>query len=41
MMAILRNLAINLLRLAKYDNIAAATREMAAKSYKALRLIGL
>jgi len=27
--------------LAKYDNIAAATREMAAKSYKALRLIGL
>ncbi len=40
-MAILRNLAINLLRLAKYDNIAAATRKMAAKSYKALRLIGL
>ena len=41
MMAILRNLAISLLRLAKYDNIAAATREMAAKSHKALRLIGL
>ncbi len=41
MMAILRNLAISMLRLAKYDHIAAATWEMAAKSHKALRLNGL
>ncbi len=41
MMAILRNLAISLLRMAKYTNIAAAIRSMAAKPYLALRLIGI
>jgi predicted transposase YbfD/YdcC len=41
MMATLRNLAISLLRLADYTNIAAATRHMAAKPYLALHLIGV
>lgn len=41
MMAILRNLAISLLRMADYTNIAAATRRMAAKPHLALRLIGI
>lgn len=41
MMAILRNLAISLLRLADYTNIAEATRHMAAKPYLSLRLIGI
>jgi len=41
MMAILRNLSISLLRIAKYNNIAAAIRDMAAKPHKALQLIGL
>ena len=40
MMATLRNLAISLLRLAKYTNIAAAIRHMAAKPHLALQLIG-
>jgi predicted transposase YbfD/YdcC len=40
MMAILRNLAISLLRLADYTNIAAAVRHMAAKPHLALQLIG-
>jgi predicted transposase YbfD/YdcC len=40
MMATLRNLAISLLRLAAYDNIAAAVRLMAAKPHLALKLIG-
>ena len=41
MMAILRNLAISLLRLADYTNIAEATRHMAAKPYLSLRLFGI
>lgn len=40
MMAILRNLAISLLRLAGYVNIAEAIRDMAAKPYRSLQLIG-
>ncbi len=40
MMATLRNLAISLLRLADYNNIAAAIRHMAAKPHLALQLIG-
>lgn len=40
MMATLRNLAISLLRLANYTNIAAAIRHMAAKPHLALQLIG-
>lgn len=40
MMATLRNLAISLLRLAEYTNIAAAIRHMAAKPHLALQLIG-
>jgi len=40
MMATLRNLAISLLRLAAYTNIAAAIRHMAAKPHLALQLIG-
>jgi predicted transposase YbfD/YdcC len=40
MMATLRNLAISLLRLAEYANIAAAIRHMAAKPHLALQLIG-
>jgi predicted transposase YbfD/YdcC len=40
MMATLRNLAISLLRLADYPNIAAAIRHMAAKPHLALKLIG-
>ena len=40
MMATLRNLAISLLRLADYNNIAAAVRHMAAKPHLALHLIG-
>jgi hypothetical protein len=40
MMAILRNLAISLLRLATYTNIAAAGRHMAANPHLALQLIG-
>jgi predicted transposase YbfD/YdcC len=40
MMATLRNLAISLLRLADYTNIAAAIRHMAAKPHLALQLIG-
>lgn len=40
LMAILRNLAISLLRLAAYTNIAAAVRHMAAKPHLALHLIG-
>lgn len=38
--AFIRNLAISLLRLAKYTNIAAAVRHMAAKPHLALQLIG-
>jgi predicted transposase YbfD/YdcC len=41
MMAILRNLAISLLRLADYHNIAEAIRCMAAKPYLTLHLIGI
>ena len=41
MMATLRNLAISLLRMADYTNIAAATRRMAAKPHLALQLIGV
>jgi len=40
LMAILRNLVISLLRMAEYVNIAEAIRDMAAKPYQALRLIG-
>jgi len=41
MMAILRNLAISLLRLADYHNIAEAIRCMAAKPHLTLHLIGI
>jgi len=40
MMATLRNLAIGLLRMAGYANIAEALRHMAAKPHLALQLIG-
>lgn len=40
MMATLRNLAINLLRMAGFTNIAQAIRSMAAKPSRALSLIG-
>lgn len=40
LMACLRNFAISLLRLAKYENIAAALRELGARPHLALRLIG-
>jgi predicted transposase YbfD/YdcC len=40
MMATLRNLAIGLLRLAGHANIAAAIRDMAAKPYRSLQMIG-
>jgi len=40
-MATLRNLAISILRLSGYHNIAAALREMAAKPHIPLRLIGI
>jgi predicted transposase YbfD/YdcC len=40
-MATLRNFAISILRLNGYHNIAAALREMAAKSHLPLRLIGI
>ena len=40
MMATLRNLAISLLRMANYSNIAEALRHMAAKPHLALQLIG-
>jgi predicted transposase YbfD/YdcC len=40
MMATLRNLAISLLRLAGHANIAAAIRDMAAKPYRSLQMIG-
>lgn len=39
-MAMLRNLAISLLRLAGYANIAAAIRDMAVKPYRSLQMIG-
>ncbi len=41
MMASLRNLAISLLRMAGATNIAAATRHLGQRRYKALRLLGL
>lgn len=40
MMACLRNFAISVLRLADCSTIAAALRELAARPYLALRLIG-
>ncbi|MGD9190946.1 MAG: ISAs1 family transposase [Desulfobacterales bacterium] len=40
-MATLRNLAISILRLIGYQNIAAALRDMAAKPHIPLRLIGI
>jgi hypothetical protein len=40
-MASLRSLAISLLRLTGWDNIAQATRHMAAHRNHALNLIGL
>jgi hypothetical protein len=39
-MATLRNLAINLLRMNGFTNIAQAIRSMVAKPYRALSLIG-
>ena len=41
MMACLRNFAISLLRLMHFSNIAKATREFAARSHLALRLLRL
>ncbi len=41
MMACLRNFAISMLRLAGHNNIAKATRDMAATAHKCLRTIGL
>lgn len=41
MMACLRNFAISLLRLMKFTNIAKATREIAARSHLALRILGI
>jgi len=41
MLACLRNLAVNLLRLAGATNIAAASRAVADRPRLALRLIGL
>ncbi|HBE45688.1 MAG TPA: ISAs1 family transposase [Deltaproteobacteria bacterium] len=41
MMAILRNLAISLLRLANHRNITEALRHMAAKPHLALHLVGI
>ncbi|MGH9960965.1 MAG: hypothetical protein ACREBC_28245 [Pyrinomonadaceae bacterium] len=40
-MASLRNLAISLLRLIGTANLAAKLRELAAKPYKILRLLGV
>jgi len=41
MMACLRNFAISLLRLMQFTNIAKATREFAARSHLALRLLSI
>ncbi|MBF0148226.1 MAG: hypothetical protein HQL85_18880 [Magnetococcales bacterium] len=41
MMACLRNLAMSLLRLAGCQDIAPANRELAAKPWQALRLLGV
>jgi len=41
MMACLRNLTVNLLRLAGATNIAAALRQIADRPHLALRLVGL
>ena len=41
MMACLRNFAISLLRLMRFTNIAKATREFAARSHLALKLLGI
>ncbi len=41
MMSCLRNIAISLLRLVKEKNIAKAVREIAARPYLALRLLGV